>query len=202
MKITADLLLNAYCQGLFPMADGREGDIGWYSPDPRAIQPFIGGDPLGCFKVRRSLAKRVRNAGYAVTSDRCFAEVIHACATAPRGDGQGTWISPKIEKLYCELHRHGFAHSVEAWQGDQLIGGLYGVAIGAAFFGESMFSRQPDASQVCYVHLVEHLRRRSYQLLDVQFVNPHIAQFGVIEVPRDEYMAMLERAIEKDAVWN
>ncbi len=201
MKITPDLLLHAYCQGLFPMADGRAGDLSWYSPDPRAIQPFLPGDPLGQFKVRRSLAKRVRHGGFTVTTDRCFAQVIHACATAERGDGRGTWISPQVERLYTELHRMGFAHSVESWRGDQLVGGLYGLTIGAAYFGESMFSREPDASQVCYVHLIEHLRQRGYQLLDLQFINPHTAQFGAVEVSREDYMAMLERAIEVEVHW-
>lgn len=201
MKITADILLSAYCQGLFPMAEGRDGEIGWYSPDPRAIQPFLQGDPLGSFRVRRSLAKRIRNAGYTVTTDRCFGQVIHACATSPRDDGHGTWISPQIEALYSQLHEAGFAHSVEAWHEGQLIGGLYGVAIGAAYFGESMFSTMPDASQVCYAWLVDHLRERGYRLLDVQFVNPHLEQFGVVEVPRDDYLLMLDQAIDLPCVW-
>lgn len=200
-SITPQLLLSAYCQGVFPMADGRDGEIGWYAPDPRAVQPFAEGDPLGTFKVRRSLTKRVRNGGFKLTTDRCFADVIRACATVPRDDALGTWISPEIERLYNDLHRHGFAHSVEAWHGGELVGGLYGVAIGAAFFGESMFSRQPDASQVAYVHLIEHLRERGYQLLDVQFVNPHLEQFGVVEVPRDDYLQSLERALQTDIQW-
>lgn len=200
-RITPELVLSAYGQGLFPMADGRGGEIGWYSPDPRAIQPFAEGDPLGTFKVRRSLAKRVRNGGFELTTDRCFADVIRACASIPRNDALGTWISPEIERLYNDLHCHGFAHSVEAWHGGELVGGLYGVAIGAAFFGESMFSRKPDASQVAYVWLIEHLRQRGYQLLDVQFVNPHLEQFGVVEVPRDEYLQSLERALQTDIQW-
>ena len=198
MKLTPEILLSAYCQGLFPMADDRDGEIDWYSPDPRAIQPFVADDPLGQFKVRRSLAKRVRNAGFEVRVNRAFAEVIHACATAPRGEGNGTWISPEIEQLYCDLHRHGFAHSVEAWRGDQLVGGLYGVAIGAAFFGESMFSREPDASQVCYVRLIDLLRQQGFELLDVQFVNPHLQQFGVITLPADQYMVLLDKAISRE----
>ncbi|MFN3168766.1 MAG: leucyl/phenylalanyl-tRNA--protein transferase [Phycisphaeraceae bacterium] len=200
-EITPDLLLQAYCQGIFPMADGRDGEIGWYRPDPRAIQPFVPGDPLGAFRVRRSLAKRVRNAGFQVTRDRCFADVIHRCATAPRGPENGDWISPEIERLYTDLHHAGFAHSVEAWRNNQLVGGLYGVAIGAAFFGESMFSNEPDASQVCYVKLVQHLRERGYQLLDVQFVNPHLEQFGVAEIPGDEYLERLQRALRQPVSW-
>ena len=200
MKLTPDLLLNAYCQGAFPMAEGRDGEIVWYSADPRAIQPFVAGDELGAFKVRRSLAKRIRNGGLTVT-DRCFADVIHACATVPREEGNGTWISPEIESVYTELHEEGFAHSIEAWRGDQLVGGVYGVAIGGAFFGESMFSRESNASQVCYVWLIEHLRERGYQLLDVQFVNPHLVQFGVVEVPQQAYLEMLERAITQPVSW-
>ena len=199
--ITPELLLSAYCQGYFPMADSRGGEIGWYAPDPRAIQPFIDGDPLGTFKVRRSLAKRIRHGGLEMSTDRCFAEVIHACATSPRPEGQGTWISPEIEKLYTQLHQHGFAHSVEASREGQLVGGLYGVSIGAAFFGESMFSRESDASQVCYAWLIEHLRSQGYRLLDVQFVNPHLEQFGVVEVPKDEYLLMLEDAIYAPTAW-
>ena len=183
------------------MADGRDGEIDWYSPDPRAIQPFAGGDPLGQFRIRRSLMKRIRNCGYGITIDRCFADVIHACATVPRNDEHGAWISPEIERLYTELHIAGFAHSVEAWQGDRLIGGLYGVTIGAAFFGESMFSRLPDASQVCYARLIDQLRERGYQLLDVQFVNPHLEQFGVVAVPRDDYHAMLDDALQTPVMW-
>jgi len=200
-EITIDLLLQAYCQGIFPMADGRSGDIGWYRPDQRAIQPFLPGDALGAFKVRRSLAKRVRNAGFEVTTDRRFADVIHACATAPRGPDNGDWISPQIERLYTDLHLAGFAHSVEAWRDGELVGGLYGVAIGAAFFGESMFCTQSDASKVCYVKLVERLRERGYGLLDVQFVNPHLEQFGVVEVPGDDYLAMLQDSIDQPARW-
>lgn len=183
------------------MADGREGEIAWYSAAPRAIQPFVEGDPLGSFHLKRSLAKKLRKNLFDITADRCFAEVIHACATVPRGDGEGTWISPEIEAIYTELYQHGFAHSVEAWQEGELVGGIYGVAIGGAFFGESMFSLKPYASQVCYVWLIEHLRQRGYRLFDVQFVNPHLVQFGVVEVPQDDYLMMLERVIELEVYW-
>ena len=201
MTITPDLLLNAYCQGVFPMADGPAGEVGWYAPDPRAVQPFADGDPLGTFKLRRSLAKRVRNGGLQITTNRCFADVIHACAQ-PRSADNGVWISDEIQRVYTDLHHAGFAHSVEAWREGQLVGGLYGVAIGAAFFGESMFSREPDASQVTYVWLIEHLRQQGYQLLDVQFVNPHIEQFGVVEVASDDYLKMLEDAIQSERIWH
>ena len=184
------------------MADGREGEIDWYSADPRAIQPFVEGDPLGAFHLKRSLAKQLRKNQFEVTTDRCFTDVIHACATVPRGDEEGTWISPEIEAVYTALHEIGFAHSVEAWQDGELVGGIYGVAIGGAFFGESMFSRQPYASQVCYVWLIEHLRRCGYRLFDVQFVNPHLVQFGVVEVPRDDYLGLLDEAIELEVGWD
>lgn len=197
MQITPDLILNAYCQGYFPMADGPGGEIGWYSPDPRAVQPFVEGDPLGEFRVRRSLAKRVRNGGFTVTINQRFADVIRGCAQ-PRSEANGVWISDQIKALYTRLHEMGFAHSIEAWRGDELVGGLYGVAIGAAFFGESMFSREPDASQVCYVHLIEYLRKHGYQLLDVQFVNPHLEQFGVVEIPQSMYHSLLEAALSQD----
>ena len=183
------------------MADGAEGDINWYTADPRAIQPFRVDDPLGDFKVRRSLAKQVRNGGLEIATDRCFAEVIAACAE-PRGGNNGVWINDEIKRLYTELHEMGFAHSVEAYRDDVLVGGLYGVAIGSAFFGESMFSREPFASQVAYVGLIEHLRSHGYRLLDVQFVNPHLQQFGVVEVPGEKYLEMLEDAIDRRAAWD
>jgi leucyl/phenylalanyl-tRNA--protein transferase len=188
--ITPDMVLSAYRAGAFPMADGRHGRLGWFSPDPRALLPLD-----DRFRVRRSLAKRVRHGGFRVTLDRCFTDVIRACAVLPRHHESGTWISHEIETLYNQLHRHGYAHSVEAWRDSRLVGGLYGVAIGGAFFGESMFSRTPDASQVCLVHLVDHLRRCGFTLLDTQFVNPHLEQFGVMEIDREAYLERLTEAL-------
>lgn len=196
-----ELLARAYRAGAFPMADSITGEVGWYSPDPRAVQPFVEGDPLGTFRVRRSLAKRVRNAGYTVTRSTAFAQVIAACAK-PRPKEPETWISPGLMQSYILLHERGLAHSVECWHDGQLVGGLYGVALGGAFFGESMFSRVPDASQVALVHLVEHLRSRGYTLLDVQFVNPHIEQFGVVEVRRAHYLRLLEDAVALPVTWD
>jgi leucyl/phenylalanyl-tRNA--protein transferase len=190
-----DDVLWAYRQGAFPMADGRRGRVRWYRPDPRALLPL---DER--FRVRRSLAKRVRSGRFEITRDRAFERVIRACAE-PRPGHTETWINGTIIDVYCELHRRGFAHSVEAWRGDELVGGLYGVAIGAAFFGESMFSRESDASQVCLVHLVEHLRARGYMLLDVQFTNPHLEQFGVIEVRCGEYLRHLTKAAVMPVSW-
>ncbi len=202
MDITPEVLLNAYCQGAFPMADSRDGELAWYSADPRAIQPFVQGDPLGGFHLKRSLAKELRKNRFEVTTDRCFAEVICACATVPRPDGQGTWINSEIESLYTQVHGLGFAHSIEAWRAGQLVGGIYGVAIGGAFFGESMFSREPYASQVCYARLIDHLRSRGYTLFDVQFVNKHLQQFGVVEVPQADYMGRLADAIVLEVGWH
>eukprot|EP00752_Nemacystus_decipiens_P016088 g14384.t1 len=183
------------------MADSRDGELAWYAADPRAIQPFVPGDPLGGFHVRRSLAKQLRKNRFEVTTDRCFADVIRLCATVPRPDGQGTWINAELESLYNQVYELGFAHSVEAWRGGQLVGGVYGVAIGGAFFGESMFSHEPYASQACYAWLVDHLRERGYTLFDVQFVNPHLQQFGVVEVPQEDYLELLAEAIELEITW-
>jgi len=198
-QITAELLVQAYCAGAFPMADGRDGAIGWYSPDPRAVIPL---EEDG-FKVSRSLQKRVRSGCYRVTRDRAFGEVIRACAQ-PRDEGVDTWISQPIIDVYNELHGAGLAHSVEAWSIDaqeRLVGGLYGVSLGGAFFGESMFHRATDASKVCLVALVEHLRERGFGLLDVQFVNPHLDQFGVMELSKEAYMKRLHQAIQSGAQW-
>jgi leucyl/phenylalanyl-tRNA--protein transferase len=190
------------------MARGRRGRIDWYSPDPRAILPL---DEEG-FRVSRSLRKRVNSGRFHVTRDHAFDQVIDHCAQ-PRPYSEETWISPPIARVYKQLHRLGYAHSVEAWERREqpheepawaqgpLVGGLYGVAIGAAFFGESMFSKTSDASKVCLVHLVQYLRHQGFELLDVQFVNPHLQQFGVTQIPRDEYLTRLDRAVRQPARW-
>jgi leucyl/phenylalanyl-tRNA--protein transferase len=186
---------------MFPMAASRRGRIHWFCPDPRAILPLDG------FHLPRSLAKVVRGGRFAVTRDRAFEQVIAACSQ-PRANQPETWINPRIVEVYTQLHRAGLAHSVEAWSRDDeggeptLVGGLYGVSLGAAFFGESMFSRRTDASKVCLVHLVEHLRTQGFTLLDVQFQTDHLARFGVTEIPRDDYLARLEQALERgNVVW-
>jgi len=200
VNITAEVVVRAYRQGVFPMAQGRDGPIQWYSADPRAVLP------LDSFHVPKTLRRRVRQGRYEVTSDQAFEGVIRACAK-PRRYESDTWISERIVEVYLELHRAKIAHSIEAWgesaSGGQrvLVGGLYGVAIGGAFFGESMFHRATDASKVCLVHLVEHLHRQGFVLLDVQFTNPHLRQFGVTEVPGQEYLRRLGEAIERDACW-
>jgi len=170
------------------MADGAGGEIGWYSPDPRAIIP------LDRFHVPKTLGRRVRNGFYSVTMDIAFDRVITSCASRKE-----TWISPEIIGVYSALHQGGYAHSVECWRGEELAGGLYGVALGGAFFGESMFSVLVDASKVALVHLVGRLREGGFTLLDIQFLTPHLARFGAVEIPRAEYLRMLAAGLGKRA---
>jgi leucyl/phenylalanyl-tRNA--protein transferase len=167
------------------------GEIRWYSPDPRGIIP------LEAFHVPRRLARVMRQGVYRIEFDRDFDAVIRACAEIDREGEAGSWIDDEIRESYRALHRAGFAHSVEAWHGDQLAGGLYGVGLRGAFFGESMFHRAPDASKVALAALVERLRDRGFSLLDVQWVTPHLEQFGAIEVPRPRYLKLLERSLTR-----
>jgi leucyl/phenylalanyl-tRNA--protein transferase len=190
--IPTDLLVSAYASGWFPMAV-HSGEIRWYSPDPRGIIPLDG------FHVPSRLARVVRAGTFDIEIDRDFEAIIRACAGVDRHDGDpGTWIDDEIIESYKALHRAGLAHSVEAWQDGQLAGGLYGVALGGAFFGESMFHRVTDASKVALVALVDRLRSRGYQLLDLQWVTPHLEQFGAIEIARRTYLKMLEDALTVD----
>lgn len=182
--VDPDEILAAYAQGIFPMADEEDGRIAWYSPDPRAIFP------LDAFHVPDTLAKTIRQRKFEVHVDRDFAGVIAGCAAR-----DSTWISGGIRDAYTALHRAGHAHSVEAWKDGELVGGLYGVAIGGAFMGESMFSRATDASKVCLVHLVERMRERGYVLLDSQYPTEHLMKFGLILVRRAEYLRRLEGAL-------
>jgi leucyl/phenylalanyl-tRNA--protein transferase len=182
------LLVRAYRKGLFPMAL-EDGEIGWFSPDPRGILP------VDTFHVPGRLARLVRQAPYAITIDRAFEDVMRACAERPR---EGTWISEEIVESYAALHRLGLAHSVEVWSGEELVGGLYGVHLGGAFFGESMFHRATDASKLALVALVDRLARRGFTLLDTQWITPHLVQFGAIEIPRAEYVRRLEDALKRD----
>ncbi len=198
--LTPELLLHAYRHGVFPMADADEGGaIYWYAPDPRAVIPLGDG-----FHIPKSLRKRVRSRAFRVTADRAFERVIRACA-APAPGREGTWISEEIVQAYTALHRLGVAHSVECWQegegGPVLAGGLYGVALGAAFFGESMFHRARDASKVALVHLVRRLRRGGFVLLDTQFITPHLARFGAYEISQAVYDVRLARALQLSARW-
>lgn len=191
--IPSELLVSAYTSGWFPMAlDG--GEIRWYSPDPRGIIS------LEHFHVPSRLARVVRAGRFQVEVDRSFDAVIRACAeTDRRDDDPGTWIDEEILASYVELHRRGLAHSVETWEDGQLVGGLYGVALGGAFFGESMFHRATDASKVALAALVERLRARGFRLLDVQWVTPHLEQFGATEIRRSEYLKRLAEALAVQA---
>ena len=190
--IPTELLLAAYASGWFPMAD-EEGVISWYSPDPRGIMP------IETFHVPSRLARVVRKGTLQVEIDTAFEEVMRACAEAEREPGDtGTWISEEIIESYCALHAQGFAHSVEVRQNGVLVGGLYGVALGGAFFGESMFHRATNASKVALVALVERLRSHGFLLLDTQWVTAHLQQFGAIEIPRPQYLKLLEQSLELD----
>lgn len=184
--LTPELVLLAYQRGYFPMADPDTGEIAFYSPDPRAIIPLEG------VRIPRSLRQTLRRQLYEVRMNTAFEAVIRGCAERPR-----SWISEELIALYTELHRMGFAHSVEAWYEGRLVGGLYGVALGGAFFGESMFTRMRDASKVAFVALVERLRQRGFLLLDAQYVNPHTRRLGAVEIPRSEYMRRLEKALQR-----
>ncbi len=188
--ITPEILLRAYSIGLFPMAESADDpEIFWVEPELRGIIP------LDTFHVSRSLAKRIRQNPFDIRFDTDFEAVIAACAEQT-SERPSTWINDTIRSLYSTLHHIGHAHSVEAWEGDTLVGGLYGVSLGSAFFGESMFSRRTDASKICLVYLVERLRERGFTLLDTQFTTEHLKTFGAIDMPKDAYAATLEKAME------
>lgn len=187
--LTSEMLLNAYASGIFPMAMNETGEIGWFAPDPRAIIPLD-----DRFHIPHGLQRTLKKGRFEVTIDQDFEGVIHACATR---HGK-TWISKEIERAYGELHRLGFAHSVETRLNGAMVGGLYGVHLRAAFFGESMFHTSADASKVALVALVERLRAGGFLLLDTQWRTPHLAQFGTIEISRKEYLRQLGRALKRD----
>jgi leucyl/phenylalanyl-tRNA--protein transferase len=190
--IASDLLLAAYASGWFPMAD-EEGALSWYSPDPRGVIP------LDTFHTPARLDRVLRRGTFRIEIDTAFRSVIRACAEAERDrDDPGTWISEEIIESYSALHDEGYAHSVEAWQGDRLAGGLYGVAIGGAFFGESMFHQVTDASKVTLAALVARLRSRGFLLLDTQWLTEHLRQFGGREIPRPEYLRQLDASLRID----
>lgn len=195
VQISPELVLRAYRAGLFPMAETRRGErLYWLDPELRGIIP------LDRFHLPHRLARTVFGEHFTVTSDRSFASVIAACASSRPGR-EDTWINAEIEELFNELARRGQAHSIESWHAERLVGGLYGVSLGAAFFGESMFSLEADASKVALVHLVARLRIGGFRLLDTQFVTSHLAQFGAIEVPRERYRSLLLDAVERRARW-
>lgn len=189
-EITPELLLRAYACGIFPMSESADDPgLFWVEPEMRGVIPLDG------FCVSSRLARTVRSDKFLVTVDRAFRRVMSECA-APKPDREDTWINKRIRDLYSALHEMGHAHSVEVWQGDDLVGGLYGVSLGRAFFGESMFHHARDASKVALVHLVARLLAGGYGLLDTQYVTEHLRSFGAIEVPRERYRILLDAALD------
>ncbi|WP_417726373.1 leucyl/phenylalanyl-tRNA--protein transferase [Roseovarius sp.] len=187
--LTPALLLQAYASGVFPMSEHRDDpEVFWVDPHQRGILPLDG------FHISRSLARRMRQARYQATLNRDFEAVLRGCA-----DRTETWISPPIHRSYMALHQRGYGHSLEIWQENQLVGGVYGVALGAAFFGESMFSRRTDASKLALAHLTHHLARCGFTLFDTQFITPHLGSLGAREIPRAQYRALLHEAMENEA---
>lgn len=185
VNFSPEIVLYGYRVGIFPMAD-PDGRIYWYRPDPRCIFE------IGGLRISRSLRQTLRRGTFEIRVNSAFVEVMHAC-----GDrSEGTWISPQIVEVYGELHRRGFAHSVESWRDGRLVGGLYGVTQGGAFFGESMFYRARDASKVALVALMGRLEARGYALLDTQWSTPHLSRLGAIEIPGAEYARRLREALE------
>ncbi len=182
--IDPQFLCTAYCNGYFPMADSKTGEISWYSPDPRTIFD------LNEFHIPRSLKLTLKKEEFEVHVNKQFEEVIRACA-----EREETWISETIIQSYSQLHQLGYAHSVETWKDGKLVGGLYGVALCGAFFGESMFSRITDASKIALVYLVKRLKEREFTLLDTQYLTPHLERFGAREIPRSDYMKRLETSL-------
>ncbi len=195
LEITPQVLLNAYACGIFPMAESADDPgLFWVEPESRGIIP------LNSFHVPKRLARTVRQNLFDIRYDAEFGAVIDACSeVAPARNS--TWINARIKRLYGELFDLGHCHCVEAWQGDELVGGLYGVKLGAAFFGESMFSRVTDASKVALVHLVERLQSHNFMLLDTQFTTDHLKKFGAVDVPRADYEILLHNALQKEAVF-
>lgn len=186
--LTADDLLYGYINGIFPMAE-PDGTIYWYSPDPRAIIP------IDSYKSPKSLRPVINKKTFEIRIDGDFEGVMHGCA-GPRAQEEGTWISEDIIAAYTNLHKLGYAHSVEAYRDNKLVGGLYGVAIGGVFFGESMFFRESNASKVAFHFLIETLRANNYILLDTQFINDNVLRYGAIEIPRTDYMERLKKALQ------
>jgi leucyl/phenylalanyl-tRNA--protein transferase len=191
--ITPEVLLRAYACGIFPMAENADDpSLFWVEPEIRGVIPLDG------FRIASRLARTVRSDVFAITVDRAFKAVIDGCA-APQAGRNDTWINKRIRDLYIALHGLGHAHSVEVWNGDELVGGLYGVNLGRAFFGESMFHRARDASKVALVHLVARLITGGFELLDTQYVTEHLRSFGAVEIPRRRYTALLDKALKGEA---
>ena len=191
--LDVDTMVDAYSRGIFPWPLDDD-TVFWWSPDPRAVIP------LGGVHISRSLRQTLRSGRFSCTRDTAFSDVVQACAQR-RGDDGGTWIVPRLIDGYLALHEAGVAHSVEVWHDDRLAGGLFGITIGAAFTGESMFHLQPDASKVALVHLDEHLRGRGFAVLDVQLPTPHLESLGAVPVARAEFLRQLEDAVGRDVRW-
>ena len=184
-------LLAAYAQGIFPWPHDEHWPLLWFSPDPRMVLV------PSALHVSRSLRKTLRRGGFEVRFDTVFAQVMRACATMPRPKQRGTWITADMMQAYCVLHELGFAHSVETWADGELVGGLYGVSLGAAFFGESMFAQRPDASKVAFVRLVQQLQTWQFHFVDCQMYTPHLARFGAVEWPRKRFLQALGAALRE-----
>lgn len=192
-KLDPALVLDAYAQGIFPMADDADDpDVYWVCPEKRGIIP------LDNFHIPRSLQKTIKKNPFEIKFNSNFKGVIEGCAEAKAGR-ETTWINETIREAYERLYELGFCHTVEAWQENKLVGGLYGIALGQAFFGESMFSRVTDASKICLTALVDHLRKHDFILLDTQFITPHLERFGATEIPRHKYEKLLASALKRDA---
>jgi len=189
--LSAERLLVAYANGIFPWPSSKRAPIPWFCPSPRTVLV------PGRIRVNRSLRRAVRRAPYTVTFDRAFPAVITACARVPRQD-QGTWITPAMVEAYTELHELGFAHSVETWNGDELVGGVYGVSVGAAFFGESMFTLEPDASKIALYTLLRRLEAWEFRFLDCQMTTPHVVRLGAAEWSQDHFQSELHHALEAE----
>ena len=188
-SLTADMLLRAYALGVFPMAESREDpEVFWVDPRWRGIFP------LDAFHISRSLARHIRRGGFEISVNRDFDGTLRGCADRPE-----TWINDTIFRLYTTLHARGFAHSLEVWEDGALVGGVYGVTLGAAFFGESMFSRRTNASKVALAYLVDRLRLGGFQLFDTQFITAHLRSLGAVEIPRAEYRRRLAEALARPA---
>ncbi|NOD92914.1 leucyl/phenylalanyl-tRNA--protein transferase [Ruegeria sp. HKCCD4884] len=189
MSLSAELLLHGYSIGIFPMAEHRDDpELFWVDPKFRGVFPLDG------FHVSRSLSRRIRNCGFDITINQDFSGVVDGCA-----DRTDTWINAELHDLYRQLHQTGYAHSLEVWDGAALVGGVYGVTLGAAFFGESMFSRRTDASKIALAYLVDRLQQTGFHLFDTQFLTAHLASLGAIEIPRSAYKRELEEALNLSA---
>lgn len=190
-EITPEILLNAYAMGIFPMAEARDAqDFHWVDPKQRGILPLQG------FHISRSLLRQIRQRNYTIRTNSDFSEVVRACA-----DREETWINAPLFALYLKLHEMGFAHSVEVWSEDRLAGGVFGIALGGAFFGESMFSRRTGGSKLALAHCIHRLRAGGFTLFDTQFLTPHLASLGGVEIPRAAYRRLLQDALGRDATF-